>query len=171
MTYHCLHVLCIYDLNMIWIVESEINYIFILPHKWPIFLWVSLYAAYRVQLRLLFCHKESYVVKVFDSWIFSSPSLYSELIHSSFSLHHQMQFMIIFLRQSIRLLSTSRIIIWKFFSGEMDRYELMVKFQSDLKIISDCLDAWSSFCYFLEQEIYVEKLHQRDYSNLKLEVN
>ncbi|WZZ05799.1 hypothetical protein YC2023_091720 [Brassica napus] len=32
----------------------------------------------------------------------------------------------------------------KIFSGEMDRYELMVKFQSDLKIICDCLDACSN---------------------------
>lgn len=67
------------------------------------------------------------------------------------------------------------------------------KFQSDLKIINDCLDGliqnaketrqvlhtfffflaplsavWSSFCYLLSQETDVEKLQERDYSNLKV---
>lgn len=53
----------------------------------------------------------------------------------------------------------------------MDRSEAMVKFPSDLKIISDGLDARSSFCYFPWQEIDVKKLQQRDYSILKLEAN
>lgn len=60
-----------------------------------------------------------------------------------------MQFMIIFFKAEHPSTFYLTYYNLKIFSGEMDRYELMVKFQSDLKIISDCLDAWSSFCYFL----------------------
>ena len=120
------------------------------------------YTAYRIQLRLLFCHKESHVIKFFDFWVYSSPSLYTKLIHSSISLLHQMRFMKFFnsfLRQSIRLLSTSCIIIWKF---SLARWIVPRQWWSS--------SARFSFCYFPKQEIDVEKLQQSDYSNLKLDL-
>ncbi|CAF1830456.1 unnamed protein product [Brassica oleracea var. botrytis] len=57
------------------------------------------------------------------------------------------------------------------FSSHMNRSEAKAKVQSHLKIINDSLGVRSSLCNFPKQDIDIEKFQQRDYSNLKFEVN
>ncbi|CAG7861605.1 unnamed protein product [Brassica rapa] len=55
------------------------------------------------------------------------------------------------------------------FSSHMNPSE--AKVQNHLKIINDSFGARSSLCNFPKQDIDIEKFQQRDYSNLKFEVN
>ena len=72
---------------------------------------------------------------LFYFWVYSPPSLYTKLIHSSISLLHQMRFMKFFFEAEHP--STFYFLYYNLevFSSQMDRSEAMVKFQCSVLIL------------------------------------